>query len=233
MNKIKMLMLPALLSALTLCGCVSNFSLGGDAEESWSMSGDGQEAKAAYDEFLEGVTAFDHARVTYDPWGETFIEEIDGTSDYIQNIYEGELYFKTWVFVEDGQYYAACYDIEEEEKTYVINKDSYDDDYKGFLHYFTEFEIEPNTFSYVDAGHRETKDGVTSGEGEVHFTASIGENYFKADIKTDGTWMTEATVERYNDEDKSTTTFHFAFDYKASFTFEKPDLSEFSLSELQ
>ncbi len=228
--KRSMMIFPTLLMALPLVGC--SVSIGGEAEESWEYSGDGAEAKAAYQEFFLETYNTEHMKVTVvEPNEGSWMEEIDGTSEYCKLLWNNQLCYETWLFVEENKYYAAYNDIEKEDKYYRIGKDHYDGDYKGFAFCFTDLWNGVDTdFEYVNKGSKKSKDGVSTGTGSMTFIARDNGGYVKIEATTDGTKMLEATASRYFSEDQSTYVYRCAFDYKANFTFTKPDLNGFTLN---
>ena len=227
--KRNMMIFPALLMALPLVGC--SVGIGGEIEESWENSDDGAEAKAAYQEFFLETYNTEHMKVTtVYPSGDSTVEEIDGTSEYRKDFSNNQLDYETWLFVEENKYYVAYNDIEEEEKYYVVNKDYYDTDYKDFADCLTVWWDEDDTdFEYVNKGSKKTKDGVSTGTGSMTFITRDNGDYVKIEATTDGTKMLEATVTTYFSEDQSTDVYRYTFDYKANFTFAKPDLNGFTL----
>ncbi len=235
MFKNKRFILGGALLAMTLAGCGVTIG-GGESEETWDISADKEDALKFFNEFVDETvnTAKYKATIKYDH-ADTVIEQIDGTSEY-QEHYHGEsagkdISVKEWLWVEGEKHITAYYNLDEKDKYYVDDIESYNLGYKHFARDFRGFFIEPKSYAFNNKGKRQTKNGVTTASGEVHFIATEGKDYVKFDITTDGTKMLSATLTNFYSSDNESEVTVFAFEYNDSFTFEKPDLSEFYKDE--
>ena len=221
--------------AVTLAGCGNS---SGSVKKKWSIELSGTEAQEAFLNDIEAVSSADHIKVSYSDFSDpdySFVEYVDGTSDYIESIgiYEGTSYSdRYWVWLEDGAYAYAVESIygEDSSRRYIFGSYSYyKSSYREYLDglNFIYFE-DAITISYSNTGTKTTSKGVTTSEGVINIFVDYGEDEGTAEITLrtlNDLVVGFTTVETISFSDgPDTYAYEYTIEYDSSFVFERPNV---------
>ena len=227
-----------LLLALPLVGCGSNNSgpkESGPKEsgpKEWETTYSGQEALAQFNNLLDALAQKGSFivtnRVDYDETSyDILTENITGTSDYMETLLhneeEGTQIYKTWAYVEGGEYYLASLEHGEEVGTLYKDESQYRSGYRAYL-MVLEVQNWYKNFEFIEKGKTEKIDGETVTSVSFTFKEMSGEDYTLVEGQTDGTLILNCeSVSHYNG--RSHNPSKFEFDYDSPVEFELPDLT--------